>query len=205
MANWRKEPPDRLPYAIGFYARAYAKPSAYPPVRLEASYGGRQDRHALNRPSLPESEAGTARRPPIAAREPPRRACRRLGAPGPPAEGQGRRTLGHVGQDRRASHGGVDGPRQAEHGMKEVVVAHRLVPAVLQAAGIDAQFRLQLRRQPHEHGHVLLHVGCERVGQAVQVDVVFAERLAVIGNVDHGRRQAARSCAASSSISFAST
>ena len=92
------EPEDRLPYAIAFYA-GLRRSEIY---RLEWDDVLEDDAIAtrlLVRRS--KSEAGTQRRPPIAAnlRDGPRR---RLGAPGPPDDRQGRRPLGHVGQDRRA-------------------------------------------------------------------------------------------------------
>ena len=102
------EPEDRLPYAIAFYAGCAARRSTAS-SGTTSSTATASPRRILVRRS--KSEAGTQRRPPIAdnLRSRPRR---RLEAPGPPARRQGRRPLGHVGQDRRARRDGL-GRRRA--------------------------------------------------------------------------------------------
>ncbi len=92
------EPEDRLPYAIAFYA-GLRRSEIYRLEWDDVLDGDEIATRLLVRRS--KSEAGTQRRPPIADNLRTVLADG-VGAPGPPAHRQGRRPLGHVGQDRRA-------------------------------------------------------------------------------------------------------
>jgi hypothetical protein len=75
--------------------------------------------------------------------------------------------------------------QQAQQGVEQVVVRRRLRRARAQAAGVQAARGGEARATPHHHRHLLLHVGCDGVGQAVQEQVVLAQRLAMVGHVEH--------------------
>jgi hypothetical protein len=75
--------------------------------------------------------------------------------------------------------------QQAQHGVEQVVVRRGLGQrgARRQARSTAARCG-EAGRQPHHHRHLLLQVGRDGVGQAVQEQVVLAQRLAVVGDVE---------------------
>lgn len=73
---------------------------------------------------------------------------------------------------------------QAQHRVKQVVVGHRRVGLRTQAFGTHAAAPLQAWREPDHRRHMGLLFRGQRVGHTVQVQPFFAERLAVVGQVD---------------------
>ena len=76
--------------------------------------------------------------------------------------------------------------QHAQHGMEVVVVRDALVHAGAGAAFVHAGARLQAAR-PQQPGHMLLRVRGNRIGQAMQVQAVFAQRFTMVGHI-HQRR-----------------
>ncbi|MNR04604.1 hypothetical protein D3C85_1205800 [compost metagenome] len=58
--------------------------------------------------------------------------------------------------------------------MEEVVLAQRHVALLAQAAGVQGEVLLVAVGEPAEHGDVLLLVGGQQVGRAMEEEVVFA-------------------------------
>ncbi len=75
---------------------------------------------------------------------------------------------------------------QPEHRVEQVVVAQvRLAALALQAVALDAQVGQGLLAEPHQHRHMGLRLRRQGVGRGVQVQAVFAEGLAMVGDVQH--------------------
>jgi hypothetical protein len=76
--------------------------------------------------------------------------------------------------------------QQPEHGVEQVVVAGRLLGAALQAVGVQAPRRGEAAGQPQHHRHLGLHARRDRVGHAVQVQPLLAERFAMVRDIQDG-------------------
>jgi hypothetical protein len=62
-----------------------------------------------------------------------------------------------------------------------------------QAGAVDVEARAEALRHPQHQRHVGLLGRRDHVGRAVQVHILFAERLAVVGHVQHRRVDAVAS------------
>ncbi|MNV97168.1 hypothetical protein D3C71_1922580 [compost metagenome] len=77
--------------------------------------------------------------------------------------------------------------QQAKHRVEQVVLGQRGIAEPCQAVGIDAEVLLVAVGEPGQQRHVLLRLGSDGVGRAVQEQVVLTQRLAMVGQVDHRR------------------
>ena len=87
---------------------------------------------------------------------------------------------------RRFAQGGVD-VGQAQHAVEEVVVRHRLAGAGAQAGQVEAAAGREAVGDPQLHRHPGLFGRGDGVRRAMQVEAVFAQRFAVVGDVQHRR------------------
>ena len=71
--------------------------------------------------------------------------------------------------------------------MEQVVVRGWLAGTLGQARHVESAGLGKARAEPHHHGYALLHLRRNRVGDAVQEQVVLAQGLAMVGDVDQGR------------------
>ena len=75
---------------------------------------------------------------------------------------------------------------QAQNRVEQVVMGGRLAGALGQARHVQSAGLDKAWAEPHHHRHALLHLWRNRVGDAVQEEVVLAERLTMVGHVDDG-------------------
>lgn len=86
----------------------------------------------------------------------------------------------------RSVHVGLDA-EQPDQAVEQTVVTDSVRPMLFQQLAVNGLFPQITRGCPEDHGDMRLLSGGNGIGEPVQIDSVLSERLAVVGDVKHGR------------------